>query len=171
MQRPEQHTLFRVWALLSFIWHQNDTFALFSIFFPIPCWLFWLSWHTDLMISVNCWWTQCLFPELQLLLLRSALCRHSLDYFSLDVLLPYIQLQWRSSGVTFCPLTFVISFWSALLLPSDRNELSIICKLGDFVKSCLKEHGALFCGYTVLNTTGSLILGWTAGTVFMVISI
>jgi len=65
----------------------------------------------------------------------------------------------------------VISFWSALLLPSDKNELSIICTLRDFVKSCLKESAALFCGYTVLNTTGILILGWTAGAILMVISI
>lgn len=68
--RDQSNTLFRMWALLSFVWHQKDTFVLFSIFFPISCWLFWLPLHAELMISVKCWWTQHLFPELQLLPLR-----------------------------------------------------------------------------------------------------
>lgn len=55
-----------------------------------------------------------------------SIVRHGLDYFSLDVLLPFIHIQWRSSDVTFCPFAFVVSFWSALLLPSDKNELSIV---------------------------------------------
>lgn len=64
-----------------------------------------------------------------------------------------------------------MSFWSALLLPLDKIEFSIMYKLRDFVKSCLKEHPDLFCGYTVLHAIGSLILGWTASTVLIVISI
>lgn len=144
--------------------HYSSQYLGFGFFFFLPL-------HTEVTISVNCWWTQSLFSELQLLLLRPPLCRYDFNYFSLDVLLPYIHPQWRSSDVTFCPLAFAISFWSALLLPSDKNELSIMCKLRDFVKSCLKEHPVLLCGYTVLHTTGSLILGWTAGTVLMVISI
>lgn len=155
MQRPEQHTLLRIWAFLGFIWHQNDIFVLFSIFFLISCWLFLaaIAYRTDdfseLLVSpTSLSWIATATSEVSIV-------RHGLDYFSLDVLLPFIHIQWRSSDVTFCPLAFVVSFWSALLLPSDKNELSIMWKLGDFVKSCLKEHPVVFCSYTASHNRES----------------